>query len=87
MLIFATIAIDVAAIAIWSATYGVNGFKEVGKLLRGEAAFLPPAEFVSIAEVIPGQMEDVPEGDYSTLPNDPITDEDGNIDFGGIGIV
>lgn len=43
MLIFATIAINVAGVAIWSAVYGANGFKEIGKLIRGEPAFIPPA--------------------------------------------
>lgn len=65
MLIFATIAINVAGVAIWSAVYGANGFKEVGKLIRGQAAFIPP-ENSGDNEVDP-RAEDY-YGDDSDLP-------------------
>lgn len=64
MLIFATIAINVAGVAIWSAVYGANGFKEIGKLIRGEAAFIPPAKDGN--EVDPRAEEYY--GDDSDLP-------------------
>jgi hypothetical protein len=42
MLILAVISINLAAVAVWSAVYGANGFLEVGKLIRGEPSFIPP---------------------------------------------
>lgn len=45
MLIFATLAINIAAIAIWSAIKRRNGFVEVIKLLKGEPAFIPLTDF------------------------------------------
>lgn len=40
MFIVITVLINVAAIAIWSAISGQNGFAEAAKMLRGEPAFI-----------------------------------------------
>jgi hypothetical protein len=49
MLIFATLGINVVAIAIWSIKNQANGFAEIPKLLRGEPAFVPTVKGIQLS--------------------------------------
>lgn len=42
MIYFASLVLgSVSALMFWSGVYNQNGFKELGKLLRGEPSFIP----------------------------------------------